>query len=54
MSKSICTANGKLIRIDTRIIIEPLPQVKAALVNEPKGNKPPSLHSFLIISMPYF
>lgn len=41
-SKNICTANGKLIRMDTSIIIEPLPQIKAALVNELKGNKPPS------------
>ncbi len=42
ISKNICTAKGKLIRMDTRIIIEPLPQIKAAFVNEPKGNKPPS------------
>lgn len=42
MSKNICKAKGKLIRMDTRIIIEPLPQIKAAFVNEPKGNKPPS------------
>ncbi|MEY9979777.1 hypothetical protein ABH968_004757 [Lysinibacillus sp. RC79] len=53
-SKNICTANGRLIRMDTRIIKEPLPQIKAALVNELKGNKPPSQHALFIISMPYF
>jgi len=53
-SKNICTANGTLRRMDTRIIIEPLPQIKAALVNELKGNKPPSKHVLFIISMPYF
>ncbi|MFJ7669641.1 hypothetical protein ACIQXI_21440 [Lysinibacillus sp. NPDC097195] len=35
-SKINCIANGKLISIDMRMIIEPLPHVKAALVNEPK------------------
>jgi len=40
--------------MDTSIIIEPLPQIKVALVNELKGNKPPSQHALLIISMPYF
>ncbi len=54
MSKNICTTNGKLIRMDTRIIIEPLPQIKAAFVNKPKGNKPPSQYVLFIISMPYF
>jgi len=35
-SKINCIANGKLISMDMRMIMEPLPQVKAALVNKPK------------------
>jgi hypothetical protein len=46
-SKKICMAKGKLMSIDTRMIIEPLPHVKAALVNEPKDSEPPSNMSIL-------
>lgn len=35
-SKVNCIASGKLISMEMRMIMEPLPQVKAALVNEPK------------------
>lgn len=41
-----CMTNGNLMRIDMRIIIEPLPQIRAALVNELKESKPPITSTF--------
>lgn len=40
------------MRIEIRIIIEPLPQIKAAFVNALKGIKPPK--NAVFTSMPYF